>query len=55
MKNCVEQKESNDMKQIENFLVELGFICNSVPSAQHLIYSKNRDVVMIKNKKNEDW
>jgi len=55
MKNSVEQKESKDIKQIENFLVKLGFICNSVPSSQHRIYSKNGDVIMIKNNKKKDW
>jgi len=51
MKNTVEQRELDDMKQIENFLVGLGFVCNSSPLAQHLIYSKNGEVVMIKNSK----
>lgn len=51
MKNIAEKKESDDRKKIENFLIELGFNCSSIPSAQHLIYSKNGDVVLIKNKK----
>jgi transcription elongation GreA/GreB family factor len=53
MRNTVEERELDDMKQIENFLVGLGSICNSSPSAQHLIYSKNGDAVMIKNNNKE--
>jgi len=51
MKSTMKQKKLSDMKRIENFLVGLGFICNSSPSAQHLIYSKNGEIVMIKNNK----
>jgi hypothetical protein len=40
MKNNVEQRELDDMKQIENFLLKLGFIYKYSPSAQHRIYSK---------------
>jgi transcription elongation GreA/GreB family factor len=51
MKTYQEKKELNEIEKIKNFLVELGFICNSSPSAQHLIYSKNGEVVIIKNNK----
>jgi len=53
MKNTIEKMELDDMKQIKNFLAGLGFICNSSSSAQHLIYSKNGEVVMIKNRKSK--
>jgi len=52
MKNTAEEKEFSDIDKIKKFLVGLGFICNSLPSAQHQIYSKNGEIVMIKNKKN---
>ena len=51
MKNREKSKELNDIEKIKNYLVGLGFMCNSSPSAQHLIYSKNGEVVMIKNSK----
>ena len=47
----MKNKEVNDTEKIKNFLVKLGFICNSLPSSQNLIYSKNGEVVMIKNSK----
>jgi hypothetical protein len=50
MKN---KKDISDITKIKNFLLELRFFCNSSPSAQHLIYSKNGEVVMTKNRKNE--
>ncbi|MDG6218161.1 MAG: hypothetical protein QCI00_01825 [Candidatus Thermoplasmatota archaeon] len=51
MKNKMENKKSGDIEQVQNFLIGLGFICNSYPSAQHLIYSKDGEIVIIKNKK----
>jgi len=51
MKNTGKNKELDDKEKIKNFLVKLGFICNSSKSAQHLIYSKNGEVIMIKNSK----
>jgi len=44
-----EKKKSGDIEKIKNFLVGLGFVCNSDPSAQHLIYSKDGEAVVIKN------
>jgi hypothetical protein len=49
MKTSREQKGLNDIETIKKFLVELGFVCNSYPSAEHLIYLKNEDKVIIKN------
>ena len=40
MESSREKKESNDIEMIKHYLVGLGFICNSYPSAQHFIYSK---------------
>lgn len=51
MKIIGEKKESSDIEKIKNFLVGLGFVCNSYPSAQHLIYSKDGETVIIKNNK----
>jgi len=46
-----EKKERiDDIKKIENFLTELGFASNSNPTAQNIIYSKNNEVIIIKNK-----
>ena len=53
MKNTEKDKELNDIEKIKIFLEELGFICNSSPSAQHLIYSKKGEVVMIKNRRSD--
>ena len=52
MKNTAEEKEFSDIDKIKKFLVGLDFICNSLPSAQHQIYSKNGEIVMIKNRNN---
>ena len=51
MKNKVEKKKSSDIEKVKNFLVGLGFVCNSYSSAQHLIYSKDGETVLIKNNK----
>lgn len=51
MKNKIENKKSNDIVKIKVFLVKLGFVCSSQPSAQHLIYTKDGETVMIKNNK----
>jgi len=47
----MKNKELNDIEKIKNFLVKLGFICHSSPSSQNMIYSKDGEVVMIKNNK----
>lgn len=52
MKKTVEKKESSDIGKVKNFLVGLGFVCSSHPSAQHFIYSKDGETVIIKNNKN---
>ena len=49
MKNKIENKKLSDIEKVENFLIELGFVCNSYRSAQHLIYSKSGETVIIKN------
>jgi len=51
MKNKLEKSKSSDIEKVKKFLVGLGFICNSYPSAQHLIYSKDGEIVIIKNNK----
>jgi len=44
-------EESDDVEKVKHFLLGLGFVCNSYPSAQHLIYTKNKETVVIKNNK----
>lgn len=51
MKNKELKEELDDIKKIKNFLIELNFSCNSYPTSQYLIYSKNDKFVMIKNNK----
>lgn len=51
MKISREKKEMNDTEKIKNFLVGLGFTCQSQPSSQNLIYSKKGDVIIIKSNK----
>lgn len=51
MKSTGEKGELSDIEKVKNFLVGLGFVCNSYPSSQHLIYSKNGETVIIKNNK----
>ena len=46
-----EKKEMGDIEKIKNFIIGLGFTCQSHPSSQNLIYAKKEDVVIIKNKK----
>jgi len=48
MKSLSKNIESDDIKKIKEFLSGLGFVCNSYPTAQNLIYSKNGDTIIIK-------
>lgn len=50
MKNTGEKKDLSDIEKIKNFLLGLGFVCNSYSSSQNLIYSKNGDIIIIKNR-----
>ena len=49
MKILSEKRKIDDIKKVKNYLLELGFVCNSQPSAQNLIYSKNENIIIIKN------
>ena len=51
MKISRKERESDDIKKIKNYLLGLGFVCNSHPSSQNLIYSRSTDVIVIKNSK----
>lgn len=42
----------NDTKKIKKYLEKMGYVCTSSPSAQNIVYSKNKEVVIIKNSKN---
>ena len=44
-------KSSKDVEAIKKFLIGLGFVCNSNPSAQNLVFCKNKEVVIIKNER----
>ena len=44
-----ENKKSTDIEKVKHYLVGLGFVCNSYPSAQHIIYSKDGEKIIIKN------
>ena len=45
------KKKLTDIEKIKNFLIKLGFVCNSYPSSQNLIYSKNEETIIIKNRR----
>ena len=45
------KREADDIERIKDFLMGLGFASNSHPSSQNFIYSKNGEVVIIKNNK----
>lgn len=45
------KNDVGDIEKIKIFLEKLGFVCNSDPLAQHLIYSKNGETVIIRNNK----
>jgi hypothetical protein len=49
MDNETENNQLNDIEQVKNFLITLGFKTTSDPSAQHLIYCKETDTVIIRN------
>ena len=51
MKISSEKRKTDDIKMIKTHLLELGFVCNSHPSSQNLVYSKNMDTIIIKNSK----
>ena len=53
MENTWKNKELEDIKKIKNFLSNLGFICDSSSSSQNLVYSKDGEVILIKNRKND--
>ena len=50
MNQDTEKNNTNDIEKIKEYILGLGFICNSTPNAQNLIYSKKGDLVIIKNK-----
>jgi hypothetical protein len=52
MKN-IEKIGLKDIDKIKQFLISLGFECNSFPTSDHQVYSKNEEVVIIKCKNNK--
>lgn len=53
MKKNEKVRDLSDIDKIKNFLVKLGFVCNSYPTAQQLIYSKDGETILIKNNQQE--
>ena len=49
MKNGKEREENYDIEKVKEYILDLGFVCNSDQSAQNLVYSKNKELVIIKN------
>ena len=49
MKNSSQKSGTNDIEKIKDFLVKLGFICNSFPSAENLIYVKGKERIIVTN------
>jgi hypothetical protein len=53
MKNMNQNSKTTDMNDIEKvkeYMQRLGFICISFPTSKNLVYSKNGDIIIIKNK-----
>ena len=51
MKISSEKRKTDDIKKVKTYLLGLGFVCNSHPSSQNLVYSKDMDIIIIKNSK----
>jgi hypothetical protein len=51
MKISREKSKTDDIKKVKNYLIGLGFVCNSHPLSQNLIYSKDEEVIIVKNNK----
>ena len=51
MDNKRNHKQKSDIEKVKNFLVGIGFVCSSYPTAQHLIYTKDGETIVIKNNK----
>jgi hypothetical protein len=49
--NITPAKDNVDIIKIKQFLLDLGFVCHSFPTASNLIYVKNRETIIIKNYK----
>jgi hypothetical protein len=51
MKKSIGDKGLSDIEKINNYLISLGFICQSQSSSQNQIYSKNGNVIIVSNNK----
>jgi len=49
----IKKGKNTDIEKIKDYMTKLGFICDSYPSSQNLIYSKDEDVIIIKNNKKQ--
>lgn len=45
--------EKIDIARIKRYLIDLGFVCQSFPTAPNLIYVKDGETIIIKNFKKE--
>ena len=52
--NTKPPKDRVDITKIKRFLLDLGFVCHSFPTASNLIYVKNGETIIIKNFKQTD-
>ena len=52
--NIKQPQDKVDITKIKQFLLNLGFICRSFPTASNLIYVKNGETIIIKNFKQKD-
>jgi hypothetical protein len=50
MEKGKQKNQESDIEKIKIFLINLGFVLNSYPSADNLIYSKDGETVVIKNR-----
>ena len=47
--NTEPPQDKIDITKIKQFLLDLGFICHSFPTAPNLIYLKDGETIIIKN------
>ena len=50
MEKDIDDRNLSDNEKIKNFLIDLGFICQSQPSSENLIYSKKEDIIIMKKR-----
>jgi hypothetical protein len=48
MKISSSKRKIDDIKKVKNYLLRIGFVCDSHPLSENLIYSKNENIIIIK-------